>query len=136
MEFLLWLKRLRTQPCLCEDVSLIPDLAQWVKDPVLLQAVVQVTGAAQIHCCSRCGIDSSFNSDSTPGPGASICCGYSHKKEKKNSNVVPELFEKNVFQFKIYNIYQPQNVNYIPVIFKLQFPVNNLDCFIKIQTSC
>ena len=27
-EFLMWLNRLRTQCCLCEDVGLIPGLAQ------------------------------------------------------------------------------------------------------------
>ena len=40
-----------------ELAGLIPDLAQWVKDPVLLWAVVWVTDMAQIPCCSDCGID-------------------------------------------------------------------------------
>ena len=30
-EFLLWLSRLSPQHCLCEDVGLIPGLAQWIK---------------------------------------------------------------------------------------------------------
>ena len=38
-----------------KDASLIPDLAQWVKDLALLQATVQVTEVAQIWCCG-CGI--------------------------------------------------------------------------------
>ena len=37
------------------DVSLIPGLDQWVKDPALLRAVVEVTDAAQIWCCCCCG---------------------------------------------------------------------------------
>ena len=31
-EFPLWLSKLRTQHCLCEDVCPISGLAQWVKD--------------------------------------------------------------------------------------------------------
>ena len=68
MEFPLWFSRLRTQYCLCEDAGSIPGLTQWVRDLVLLQAVVQV--------CS-------CSTDSTPGPRTSICHRYGHKKKRK-----------------------------------------------------
>ena len=42
LESSLWPSGLQTQSCLCEDVCGIPGLAQWVKDPVLLQAAAQV----------------------------------------------------------------------------------------------
>ena len=45
-EFPLWHSRLRTQCCPCEGAGLIPSLAQWVKDLVLPQAVVQFADTA------------------------------------------------------------------------------------------
>ena len=39
-----------------EETGLIPGLAQWVKDPVLLQAAAQVTDVALIQCCCGCGV--------------------------------------------------------------------------------
>ena len=51
-ELPLWLRGLRTQPNVCEDVGSIPDLTQWVKDLVLLQAMAYVEDAAWIwYCC-------------------------------------------------------------------------------------
>ena len=39
-----------------EDAALIPGLADRAKDPVLLQAVVQVADVAQIWRCCDCGV--------------------------------------------------------------------------------
>ena len=46
VEFPLWVSRLRTQHSVREDVGSIPALSQWVKDPVLQQAVAQVADTA------------------------------------------------------------------------------------------
>ena len=69
----------------------IPGLTQWVKDPVLPQAVAKIADVAQIKCCCGCGVGWHYSSNSTPGLGSSIChrCG-SKKKKKKVGDVKVE----------------------------------------------
>ena len=50
LEFPLWLSGLRTGLSMHEDVSWIPGLTQWIKDPV------QVADAALIWHCWGCGV--------------------------------------------------------------------------------
>ena len=39
-----------------EIADLIPGLAQWVRDPALLWAVVWAIGVARTRCCCGCGV--------------------------------------------------------------------------------
>ena len=66
-----------------EDTGLIPGLAQWVKDLVLMLAVVQVQ--QQLGSCAAVAMAVAGNcsSDATPSLGTSICCRYGPKKQKR-----------------------------------------------------
>ena len=75
-----------------EDGSLIPGPTQWVKDPALLWAVLEVTYAAGISSCCDCGVglavaapiwpltwETPYDTDMDPPPQ------LSRKKQKKKT---------------------------------------------------
>ena len=75
------LRWLRTQYCLCEDVSSILSLAQWVKDLAFPQAALQFIDMVQIQCCCGCVVGQSYSSNSIPSLGISyVACAAMKKK--------------------------------------------------------
>ena len=71
-----WVKNPTSSP---EDAGLIPGLAQWVKDLVLLQTVVQVTDAAQVPHCYAVVWAGGCSSNSTLNLGTSIVMVFLHR---------------------------------------------------------
>ena len=61
--------------------------SEWVKDPALPQAAVQVTDAAQILCCCGCGVGLSCSSNLTPSPELLYATDVAVTKRKKKKKL-------------------------------------------------
>ena len=79
--------------CLCKDEGWIPSIAQCIKDPVLPQAVEQVTAAAQHSVLPWLWLrQTAAAPNSPPSPWTSVChrCGRKKKKKTKTKNYYTE----------------------------------------------
>ena len=67
-----------------------------LKDPVLLQAAVQVTDVAQMQHCCGCGQAGSYSSDSTPSLGTSTCHECGPKKATTTTKIIYRPYLRHV----------------------------------------
>ena len=77
-------------------MGLILSLAQWVKDPALPQAMVQVTDVAWLQGCCGCGTGLQLQFQFNPLPTNFHMLQEGHKKEKIK-NLKTKKFEDYLF---------------------------------------